>query len=279
MTSHDVVSVLRRIYPGEKIGHCGTLDPNAAGVLPVGVGRGVKFSQWLLKDKKTYIAKINFGKKTETMDCYGEVISTSYINDFSDDKLNEVLNSFLGNQTQIPPKYSALKIGGKKMYQLARKGMEISDIPSRNIIIYDISLIQRTTNKIMIKITCSAGTYIRTLAEDIGKKLNNDAYLGLLIRVRSGDFKIEDSFTPEEIKDGKSSIICIEDALNRFPKYMITEGYKHYINGLKIKIRDFAGENGIYQVYDKYHNFIGLGEISAVSGDFFLKNIKQVNIH
>ena len=111
MTSHDVVSVLRRIYPGEKIGHCGTLDPNAAGVLPVGVGRGVKFSQWLLKDKKTYIAKINFGKKTETMDCYGEVISTSYINDFSDDKLNEVLNSFLGNHRRRNQHFIRHRIG------------------------------------------------------------------------------------------------------------------------------------------------------------------------
>lgn len=198
ITSFDVIFKLRRILKIKKIGHAGTLDPMASGVMQVAVGNASRLLEYLPSDKE-YIADIKFGFESTTLDIEGEITEFNTPS-FSKENLESVLSGFLGKITQIPPKFSAIKVGGKKLCDIARKNPEVEiEIPKREVEIYDIELLNFNMPNAKIKVRCSKGTYIRTLALDIAKKLNTRSYLTNLTRTRAGNFELKDSIKIEDV--------------------------------------------------------------------------------
>lgn len=177
-TSHDVVNVIRKTLNIKKVGHTGTLDPNATGVLPILIGKATKISKYLIEHDKEYIATIKLGEKTNTGDAEGQVIKKdlnlkNILQELNEENARKVLNLFLGKQKQVPPIYSSIKISGKKAYEYARKG-QVIELEPRDIEIYEIELISLIEDEIKFRVYCSKGTYIRTLCEDIAEKLRNN---------------------------------------------------------------------------------------------------------
>ncbi|NLM44662.1 MAG: tRNA pseudouridine(55) synthase TruB [Clostridiales bacterium] len=199
MTSHDVVNFIRKQLKIKKVGHAGTLDPEAAGVLPICIGKSTKAVQYLMEKRKKYRANIKFGITTTTHDKYGEIIRKTQTPDLDQETITNLINSFKGKIFQIPPMYSAIKYKGKKLYQYALEGKKI-DIKGRWVEIYDIKVIDKIhIDEFMIDISCSKGTYIRTLCHDIGEKSGYGAHMSQLIRLEVSPFIIEESITLEEI--------------------------------------------------------------------------------
>lgn len=191
MTSHDVVNRIRKIFKTKKVGHCGTLDPDATGVLVVAVNKATKLLQFLTADNKEYIATLSLGTATDTYDASGQVTATKEYVPISDKKILACLNSFVGEQEQIPPMHSAIKVKGKKLYEYARNN-ETVEIPRRVITIDYIELISIVDNLVKFKVGCSKGTYIRSLCFDIAKKLDYPGHMYSLIRSKSGNFSLSD---------------------------------------------------------------------------------------
>lgn len=200
-TSHDVVAKMRGILRMKKIGHTGTLDPEAEGVLPVCVGKATKLCDFLTDRTKTYRAVLLLGRETDTQDITGNILSETFIEatEELEEKACEAVRSFAGPYMQIPPMYSALKVNGKKLYELARAGKEVERQP-RLVEILDIQVEKAELPRIWILVSCSKGTYIRTLCHDIGKKLGCGGCMESLVRIRSGSFCLEDSLKLEEIE-------------------------------------------------------------------------------
>ena len=184
-TSNDVVQQVRKILQIKQVGHCGTLDPLATGVLPILVGQATKVSKYLVEHDKTYIATIELGQKTSTGDLEGNIIESKSVNHFSKKFVEDILHSFIGEMMQVPPIYSAVKLNGKKLYEYAREGISVSVEP-RKINIYEMALISynNEAQEIQFKVKCSKGTYIRTLCEDIAKMLNTVGYMNKLNRIK-----------------------------------------------------------------------------------------------
>ena len=240
ITSFDVIRNVRKEYNIKKVGHIGTLDPLASGVLPVLIGKATKLSDYLMMHDKEYIAKIILGKKTSTGDREGNVIEEKEIekSKISKENIEAVLNSFLGESYQIPPMYSAIKVNGKKLYELARENKEIERTPRKiniakiellkieNVNVNENANLSWQSIEITYKAQCSKGTYIRTLSEDIAEKLGTVGYMSYLRRTRVGDFKIENA--------GK--LIDMENIINNIPKYEIKEkNISQLINGVKVR--------------------------------------------
>ena len=276
MTSNDLVAKLRgmikRAY-GEKIktGHTGTLDPNAAGVMLVALGNATKFSRYVIEKDKTYRAVIAFGHLTDTLDTYGEIIGTKETKNHAVEEIEKVLGSFLGTSMQIPPKYSALKVDGQRLYKLARENKDIPQIKAREINIDHISLLAYNENSITVDVTCSSGTYIRSLARDIGEALGELAILSLLIRTDLDGQSIEDSYTLEELeglmsqKNLSLATMTMDSLLEKFPSLNLKSGEKLYVNGASISTSRYAGKSldeGHYRVYHD-DRFLGIGRVSA----------------
>lgn len=285
MTSHDVVSVVRKMLKIKKVGHTGTLDPNAAGVLPVCIGRAAKFSDYLLKEEKQYFAKISFGVQTDTLDTYGSVVSTKNIHPFSLQQLEEVLQEFIGDIKQFPPKYSAIKIGGRKLYEMARNNEELPDIKSRAVYISSIDICSFSAETLDLEIVCSAGTYIRSLARDIGRKLDNEAHLALLIRKRSGGFRIDEGITLEEMEEFVREdrldeiLIPIDRALTFYPNICLSkEEDRRYKNGRTLILTQTDYKEGIYRVYNENEEFSGLGILEFREDKPYLKSLKLARV-
>lgn len=237
ITSHDVISKLRRKFMIKRIGHAGTLDPFASGVIIIGIGSGSKCLQFLESLDKEYIGTIKLGIKTDTGDLTGEVIEASQVGSLSNEQINDVLLSFVGKQEQVPPMYSALKVKGKKLYEYARQGIEI-ERKARTITIHSISLIgyNKDDQTLTYKVECSKGTYVRTLSEDIAKKLNTVGHLTSLTRTSIGNFKIEDSYHLED--DLFDKVLTIKQALSHLKQFKITlEGLLAMVrNGRKVSL-------------------------------------------
>lgn len=208
MTSHDVISVLRKITKIKQIGHSGTLDPFAEGVLPVAIGKATRLIEFL-DDDKEYLAQVSFGKNTSTYDIEGDVVFESGTRVCRDEVL-EALKNFEGEILQMPPLYSAIKVRGKKLYEYVREGKSV-EVSPRKIFIKAIELkrFDEENQLAEILISCSKGTYIRSIAYDLGKILSSGAFLSKLVRVRAGNFKIEDSVTLDELKNGVEGHIFI----------------------------------------------------------------------
>lgn len=263
LTSNDIVKKVKKIL-NTKVGHTGTLDPNATGVLPLLLGNATKVSKYLINHDKEYEAVIKLGVKTTTADVEGEIIEEKEVNKekLKEENIEEVLKSFIGKQQQIPPIYSAIKVNGKKLYEYARQGKEV-EIKARNIEIYDLKLlkIDSKNDELTINVKCSKGTYIRSLCEDIAVKLETLGYMKELNRIQVGEFNIKDSVTIEEFKaniENKdySNIIGIEEIFKEIPEITIKQReYEKYLNGVKI---DTDNMDGIYRIYLD-NKFSGLG--------------------
>ena len=212
-TSRDVCNKIQHIFNVKKVGHSGTLDPFATGLLIVGIGNATKALSFLEDFTKEYIAVIKLGKKTDTGDVTGNFIDTKPISDFSNNDLNVLSNSLLGKSMQIPPMTSAIKVNGKKLYELAHKGIEINREP-REIEIFEMNMIKSNVDEIILKTHVSKGTYIRTLGEDIAEKLNNVGYLLSLRRTKINSIRVEDAKSLETINE--KDIKSISDVLSSF---------------------------------------------------------------
>lgn len=266
ITSHGVVSFFRKLLNIKKIGHTGTLDPNAEGVLPICIGKATRVSEYLLTEDKEYIGKLVLGKSTDTQDKYGTTIKTSS-KKVSADEIQDSFNKFRGNILQTPPMYSSLKHNGKKLYELAREGKTI-ERQARNITIYELNIENIYKNKeVSFYVKCSKGSYIRTLCNDIGEDLGTFGYMSDLLRVGVGPFKIENAYKKEQIEnlsisEIKKIILPIDSGLMKFRKIEIpSEFFNKLINGVRIEINNSEYQVGdILRVYSK-HKFIGIGEI------------------
>ena len=199
MSSHDVVSFVRKTIGIKKVGHAGTLDPNVSGVLPICVGKATKFSDILINGDKEYICEIKFGQNTDTQDMYGNITEETKNFNFDEQAIIEAIYSFKGVIKQVPPAYSAVKFNGKKLYEYARQDIVIEK-EARDAHIKNIEIIKINNPNVLIKVKCSKGTYMRTLCNDIGKKLGIPAHMGILIRTEAKGLKIKDSISLENLK-------------------------------------------------------------------------------
>ena len=267
MSSFDVVRKVRKVANEKKVGHTGTLDPEACGVLPVCLGKGTKIIDYIMKAEKSYTVKFKLGIKTTTYDLEGEVIEAKDWSHVKEDEVLKVIDSFKGDIMQIPPMYSALKKDGVRLYDLARQGIEV-EREARKITIYVIKDIEISLPYISMNVTCSKGTYIRSLCFDIGEKLETGATMVDLKRTQTSVFKEEDSVNVEDLNEENiaSHIISIEDALSVYDKIFINKGYtKLFVNGLKVgdkrSLKSKPSLGVLYRVYDENDLFIGLGKL------------------
>lgn len=237
MSSHDVISKLRYIYQTKKIGHCGTLDPAATGVLVCLVNQATKIANNIVLDSKEYYATFRLGEATTTQDLEGIVIAKkTYENDLTREDIIKVLTSFVGVQNQKPSIYSAIKVNGKKLYEYARSNESVV-IPIREIEVSDIELIDVNHDLITIKVNCSSGTYIRTLCYDIAQKLGYPGVLVKLHRSRSGIFSDQSSYTLAQLNENHDHLISIKDALPRFNRVILDNKQINDVkNGKALKI-------------------------------------------
>lgn len=274
-TSHDIVNIVKKLTK-TKVGHTGTLDPNATGVLPLLLGDATKISKYLTNHDKEYIAVLKLGIKTQTADGEGDILEEREVpKEILEKKFVEtILEKFLGKQKQIPPMYSAIKVKGKKLYDYARQGKTVK-LPLRDIEIYNIQLINidNKNNVIIFKVACSKGTYIRTLCEDIAKSLGTVGYMKDLQRNKVGIFNIKDCITISEFekqleKNNNLQIISIEEVFKNNEKIELSKNeINKYLNGVKINILDLenikksSNENLNEKIYRIYidNTFIGLG--------------------
>lgn len=261
-TSHDIVAIVKKISK-EKVGHTGTLDPMATGVLPLLIGKATGVSKYLINHNKTYIATVKLGAKTDTADSEGKIIEEKVVGRLSKEKVIEVLNSIIGKQYQTPPMYSAIKVNGKKLYEYARTGEKV-EVKEREIEIYNTKLIELNQEnlEIVFELSCSKGTYVRTVCETIAGKLNTVGYMKELRRIKVGDFEISSSINIEKIRDNnellEKNIISIEELFKNKQSIQLTDKeLELFLNGVKIK------NNNINEIYKIYNNnkFIGLGII------------------
>lgn len=277
MTSHDAVKILRKILKTKKIGHIGTLDPNASGVLPLCIGKATRIVEYLQDLDKEYIAELTLGLRTDTQDTEGRVIATSD-KEVDESLIYTIMEKYVGNLSQIPPMYSALKYKGKKLYELAREGKTVDRQP-RNIKIYEQKIIAiQDCKSILFYVKCSRGTYIRTLCDDIGMDLGTYGYMSYLIRTGVGNFKINDSYSIEYIekisKDNINRIIIpMDKALVHLDEFHVEDRfYGKLISGNIIKVKpdhmDKINEN--LRIYCK-NRFIGVGKLVTKDSNIYLK--------
>ena len=225
LTSQAVLTKLKHILNEPKIGHCGTLDPIAKGVLVVLLGQATKLSNFLLEENKEYEAEVTLGIKTDTFDITGNVLEEKEVN-VTDSDIDKVLQSVLGESMQTPPIYSAIKIDGKKLYDYARSGKEV-EFSDRLITVYSINRTSNlTNNKFTFRTKVSKGTYIRSLINDVGIKLNTFATMSRLTRTSSGNFSIKDSYTLDDVKNGNFKVISMLDAISIKKIELDQETYK-----------------------------------------------------
>ncbi|MGN1318170.1 MAG: tRNA pseudouridine(55) synthase TruB [Lachnospirales bacterium] len=265
-TSHDVVNIVRKCLGRIKTGHTGTLDPDAEGVLPICIGKATKLADYIQADIKEYKAEILLGITTTTEDVSGDIIEKKEVS-VSEKEVKEVILSFIGDYNQKPPMYSAIKVNGKKLYELAREGKEI-ERKTRLIHIYNISNINYIeNNKYEFTVLCSKGTYIRTLCKDIGEKLGCGACMSALTRTRTGNFYIKDSIKIDDFKKAVEShnferLISSPDKVLNYNKITVSsQADKFLYNGNRISKNFVKGEiSDKNLVYDSYGNLIGIYE-------------------
>lgn len=281
MTSFDIVAYLRSLLKEKKIGHTGTLDPGAVGVLPVCIGKATKTIEYLTDKDKIYRAELTLGVSTDTQDNFGNVLKVCEVK-FSKEQIIDAIKSFVGRYSQVPPMYSAIKIEGKKLYQLAREGITIERKP-RDVEIHSINILDIKENKAVFDVECSKGTYIRTLCSDIGDRLGCGGHMSFLVRTKAGNFGLSDALTLEEIyqlsRDNSISgrLSSIEDVFKDFDRVDLN-GFeaKKALNGAYVELKKSALQKGtILRTYDDKGRFVGLSEVMLIRGCLLLKMKKQ----
>ncbi len=263
-TSHDVVGKLRSVLREKRIGHSGTLDPMATGVLPVFIGRATRAIAFCESDDKEYLAGLRLGIVTDTQDTTGTTVSECGTV-ATEDELKSVIPLFTGKLQQIPPMYSAVKIKGQKLYQLARKGIEVERSP-RSITVFSLDVVERSGGDYILDVVCSKGTYVRTLCHDIGQKLGCGAAMSSLRRVRAGRFTIDDAVTIEDVQKAAESgtasglLKPIDSIFDGYPAYTASpEETMKCLNGSSFPVRL---ADGTYRVYGDNGGFLMLGRVS-----------------
>lgn len=258
-TSHDMVYEVRRLTGIKKVGHTGTLDPMATGVLPVCVGSATKVADMLTLSDKRYIAEMVLGMTTDTQDADGEVLTECAVT-CSEADIRDAVNSFAGEIEQIPPMYSAIKQNGKKLYELARAGIEV-ERKSRKVTINSIDILKTDGVRVTIDVSCSKGTYIRTLCEDIGIKLGVGAYMNTLQRTKTGPFTLEDSYKLNRLYELKEqgkltdALISVDKMFEDYPKIILNEKQTRSItNGIRMSYNGIEGQS--YRLYNVNKRFL-----------------------
>ena len=264
MTSFDVVARVRKITKEKKVGHTGTLDPEASGVLPIYLGKATKRIDYMMENEKAYRVSFKLGIVTDTYDLEGKIIREKDASNVGKEEIIRVISNFIGNIKQVPPMYSALKQNGVKLYELARKGIEVKR-EARDITIYKIENID-IQDEICMDVYCSKGTYIRSLCFDIGEELGVGATMTKLCRIKNGNFTLENGLNIDDLNEEnvKQRIISIEEALCRFDKIVVNNKFtKLLVNGVRVYdkrlCKDIIKNNKLYRVYDDLNTFIGLG--------------------
>lgn len=286
MTSHDAVSKVRKLFSTKQVGHTGTLDPMATGVLCVLVGRAVKASEFAVEHDKSYTAGIMLGVTTDTGDITGRILSKTEILP-NQAEVEAAVSSFQGEILQVPPMYSAIKIGGNKLCDLARKGITV-DRPARPVNIYSIrcrNFSENHKSEYLIDVSCSKGTYIRTLCEDIGKKLGCGATMSSLVRMQSGGFSLSQSVTIAELESMTeeqrwSLLVDTERLFESYPIVKLNDFFaKLALSGNQIYLKKIGADFGIGQKVRLYDNeFFSLGEVVSFPDGLAIKPIKKFRI-
>ncbi|MDY6053200.1 MAG: tRNA pseudouridine(55) synthase TruB [Anaerovibrio sp.] len=277
MTSHDAVGFIRRLFQEKRVGHAGTLDPGAAGVLPIAVGRATRLIEYLDAVGKSYRAEMTFGFATDSGDDTGKVVER--LDEFTmpdEAQIREVLASFTGEITQVPPAHSAIKINGRRACDLLRAGQQV-EIPSRQVQIYELKLLQLQGNTALIDVKCSKGTYIRSLCADIGSALGIPATMSFLVRTSAGGFSLQHSYSVEELKDLgekgelESILLPADKVISHIPAYELAQNrVKAFCNGLLTHDRRYQEKyqphkDVLLRVYSQ-GEFIGIGRYSVAQG-------------
>ena len=247
MTSFDIVRKIKKSLNTKSVGHCGTLDPLAKGLLVVTVGKALKISRFLESDEKEYIATIKLGERTPTLDREGEIIERKEIISFNEDDINKGFKSLMGNIKQKPPIYSALSINGKRLYEYAREKIEV-EIKERIIEIKELELLEYGKDFIKYRVVCSKGTYVRVLCETIANKLNNIGYMSDLVRTRIGKLTLDKAYSLEEIENNRYKLIDIESSLTNF--IVLTLKDRDLYKASNGNVLDFYIEGNILVVND-----------------------------
>lgn len=278
-TSHDVVAKLRGILKQKKIGHTGTLDPDAEGVLPVCLGNATKLCDMITAKEKTYRTVMLLGIETDTQDISGKIINERPV-EVSETEVIKTINAFVGPYNQIPPMYSAIKINGKKMYELARAGIEV-EREARPVYIYEINIIEIKLPRVTMEVKCSKGTYIRTLCHDIGLKLGTYACMEELLRTQSGVFGLDTAFKLADIEAMRDNntledkLIRVESVFAELPSFSVNEKWNKYLyNGNRMPLESFDIKKTVNEwpvlirVYDSNNAFIGVYEYKQDATDY-----------
>ena len=284
MTSHDVVGRVRRLYGTKQVGHTGTLDPMATGVLVLLVGRAVKASDFLLSEDKRYEALLRLGLRTDTEDMSGKVLSETAVLPHEEEVL-EVCRSFVGGQLQVPPMYSALKVGGQKLVDLARKGLEVERAP-RPITVYELNAgtVDAASGLYRLDVRCSKGTYIRSLCRDIGEKIGCGGVMAALRRTQSGPFSLHGAHTLEELEEQPpeerlSALLPLEDLFSALPAVVMPDFYRRLSSsGCTVsckKLRVDVPSGQLLRLYGEDGCFYALGRVEEHEEGRGVKAVKQ----
>lgn len=287
-TSFDVVAKLRGILREKKIGHTGTLDPDAVGVLPVCIGNATKVCELLTDKDKVYEAVLQLGLTTDTQDATGTVLRdrSELLPALTQEAVEQAIHSFIGAYDQVPPMYSALKVGGKKLCDLAREGIEV-ERKARTVHIYEIEIVQMQLPLVTMRVHCSKGTYIRTLCDDIGEKLGVGGLMKHLVRTRVSRFSIEEALTLAQVEEHRDNgtleqiLLPVDGVFSEYEVlHVVDEAQKKLQNGNRLTAEDLAEtvsgkalENARYRIYDKTGKFYGIYGFDAARDDF--KSIKM----
>jgi len=269
ITSNRALQIVKRLYNAAKAGHTGSLDPLATGLLPLCLGEATKVSGFLLDADKVYLATLKLGVKTFSADAEGEIIETRPVENYSKKQINAAIEPFLGEIEQVPPMHSALKVDGQPLYKLAHQGIVV-ERKSRPVHIFDIQVLRHKGDEMDIEVHCSKGTYIRTLAEDIGEKLGCGAHLSALRRTESGPFHLEESITLEELEQQAkengfdeldSHLMPAEEALDDWDSVDLSADAAFYIcRGQAVQVPN-APTEGLVRLFSEEKGFLGIGEI------------------
>lgn len=271
LSSHDVIDIVRRIFKQKRVGHAGTLDPAAAGILPVALGRAARLVEYMEGADKSYRAEIAFGYATDTGDVYGEVVE-SVENPMlpSEEELRRVLGQFVGEIEQLPPAYSAIKVGGQRAYDLARQGAVV-EIKARTVRIDRLELLRMDAARarILLDVDCAKGTYIRSLCADIGAAMGLPATMRFLLRTRVGGFTLDDSYTLEELAEAGADALRAPDAALNLPVYELDpQRVRAFYSGLSTSERRVELAEGVYRVYAE-GVFLGIGRYDAAAHEMY----------
>lgn len=270
-TSHDVVAKMRGICGQKKIGHTGTLDPQATGVLPVCLGSATKVCDMLTDRDKEYVAELLLGVTTDTQDTTGEILETRHVDEssFSAERIKEAVMSFLGSYEQLPPMYSAIKVNGKKLYELAREGREV-ERKTRNVTIHELEILEVRLPVIKFRAACSKGTYIRTLCADIGERLSCGGAMQSLVRTRAGGFFLKDAVSLETLQELRDTgrledvVLPVDSVFAEYPDLHVSEGQRKLLENGNPFLPEHTVEGTVYaagqwvRIYREDNSFAGI---------------------